>query len=104
MTLKTGKFDPSEIAALRSAAPLDADKAATLGRELSRSPRSIISKAISLEIPYNKKQAVTASKRGTPKADLVAAIAKGLDTDTDSIAGLVKADARSLSNLLSAIA
>ncbi|MGB1843051.1 MAG: hypothetical protein ACPHIB_02735 [Thalassobaculaceae bacterium] len=68
------------------------------------STRSVVSKIKSLGLDYTPKPKA-ASKAGDRilKADTVSAIAKALDVNVESIDGLGKADARSLSALLMAI-
>lgn len=66
--------------------------------------RSVISKIKSLGLDYTPK--APAGKSSAPqirKADLVRGIATALDVNYDTIAGLDKADRKSLSQLLGAI-
>jgi len=65
--------------------------------------RSVVSKIKSLDLAYTPKPKAASKAPRIRKADTVAAIAKALATDSDSLAGLAKADAASLSALLMAI-
>ena len=65
--------------------------------------RSVVSKIKSLDLDYTPKPKAASKGPRFRKADTVAAIAKALATDSDSLAGLAKADAASLSALLMAI-
>ena len=67
------------------------------------STRSVVSKIKSLDLPYTPKPKAASKSPRIRKADTVAAIATALATDSDSLAGLAKADAASLSALLMAI-
>ncbi len=95
------KYTPTMIEALRSAQPLNLAKAQTFASEWGVSYRSIIAKALSLGLTYEKK-AVTASSSDRPtKADLVREIERSLQGE--SLDGLEGASMRSLSALLMSI-
>ena len=66
------------------------------------STRSVVSKLKSLDLPYTPKPKAAAKPRSR-KADTVESIAKALDTSSDAIAGLAKADAAALNALLAAL-
>ena len=63
------------VDAIKAASPLDLGKAKDLAADFGVSHRSVISKAISLGVQYNKQPAKAKSVR-TTKADMVAAIRK----------------------------
>jgi hypothetical protein len=63
------------VDAIKAASPLDLGKAKDLAADFGVSHRSVISKAISLGIQYNKQPAKARSVRVT-KADMVMAIRK----------------------------
>ena len=93
------KYTPTMIEALRSAQPLNLEKAQSFSAEWGVSYRSIIAKVLSLGLTYEKK-AVTSSHRPT-KADLVREIERSLQGE--SLDGLQGASMRSLQNLLMSI-
>jgi len=96
-------YSTSMVTALQSQA-WDYESASAFASEHNLSVRSVISKIKSLELDYTPKpKTVSTSGPRVAKADIVSAIAKALDADPDSIAGLAKADARALSALLMAI-
>jgi len=96
-------YSTSMVTALQSQA-WDYESASAFASEHNLSVRSVISKIKSLELDYTPKpKTVSASGPRVAKADIVSAIAKALNADPDSLAGLAKADARALSALLMAI-
>ena len=100
-------YSEKQVAALRKAANdfgiLDGDIAAKLAADLGQSKRSVIAKIKSLDLPYRVAAKPVKGTRSTSKAEYVAAIAKALDADASTLAGLEKATALSLSGLLAAI-
>ena len=96
-------YSTSMVTALQSQA-WDYESASAFAAEHNLSVRSVISKIKNLDLDYTPKpKTVSTSGPRVVKADIVEAIAKALDADVDSIAGLAKADARALSALLMAI-
>ena len=95
------KYTPTMIEGLRKAQPLNLAKAQTFASEWGVSYRSIIAKALSLGLTYEKKT-VTSSSSNPTKKDLVAEIERALDAG-ESLTGLEGASMRSLSNLLMSI-
>ena len=96
-------YSTSMVAALQSQS-WDYDSASAFASEHNLSVRSVISKIKSLELDYTPKpKTVSTSGPRVVKADIVSAIAKALDADPDSLAGLAKADGRALNALLMAI-
>ena len=95
------KYTPTMIEGLRNAQPLNLAKAQTFASEWGVSYRSIIAKALSLGLTYEKKT-VTSSSSNPTKKDLVAEIERALDAG-ESLTGLEGASMRSLSNLLMSI-
>ena len=69
------KYTPTMIEKMSAAQPLNLSKAQAFASEFGVSHRSVISKAISLGIQYNKQPAKAKSVRVT-KADMVMAIRK----------------------------
>ena len=93
------KYTPTMIEALRSAQPLNLEKAQSFSSEWGVSYRSIIAKALSLGLTYEKKAVIPSSK--PTKRDVVAEIERALDAD--SLSGLEGASMRSLNALLMSI-
>lgn len=97
------QYTSTMVSTLQSQA-WDYDSASAFASEHNLSVRSVISKIKSLELDYTPKpKTVSTSGPRVVKADIVDSIAKALDTDPDSLAGLAKADGRALSALLMAI-
>ena len=79
------------------------ETAAAFASKHNLSTRSVVSKIKSLGLEYKKKEVVSVSQKRVSKADVVAEIAARLSTDVEKLAGLGKADAASLQQLLKAI-
>lgn len=95
-------YSESMVKALTSQGAWTFDQAVQFAEANNLSTRSVVSKIKSLDLPYTPKPKAASQPRFR-KADTVLAIAKALNTDSDSLAGLAKADAASLSALLMAI-
>ena len=94
-------YTEAQVKALRDASPVTLAVAKQFATDWNKSVKSIVAKSVSMGA---YKPIVRAERKGAKptKADLVAAIAKA--TDAESLAGLEKAPAVALSNLLAAIA
>ena len=94
-------YTEAQVKALRDASPVTLAVAKQFATDWNKSVKSIVAKSVSMGA---YKAAERAERKGAKltKADLVAAIAKA--TDAESLAGLEKAPAVALSNLLAAIA
>ena len=90
------------VDAIKAASPLDLGKAKDLAADFGVSHRSVISKAISLGVQYNKAAKPMASIKAS-KLDTVNAIAKGLNMPVADLDGLQNARASALDNLLANI-
>ncbi len=90
------KYTPTMIEALRSAQPLNLEKAQSFSAEWGVSRQSIITKASILGLTYEKKAAPSSTPRQT-KADLVREIEQALQGE--SLDGLQGATMRSLQAL-----
>ena len=99
--MTTINYTEAMVATLKTSAPIDYAKAQALGKELNRSPKSIIAKCKREGIEYISKPAPARKKSAPTKADIVSAICSGLDLD--DLNGLEKATGSALSKLLSAI-
>tara|TARA_B100000902_G_scaffold222723_1_gene211605 strand:- start:312 stop:605 length:294 start_codon:yes stop_codon:yes gene_type:complete len=93
-------YTPTRVEALRNAQPLNLEKAKSFSHGWGVSYRSIIAKALSLGLTYEKKAVVSSSSKPT-KRDMVAEIERALDAD--SLSGLEGASMASLSALLMSI-
>lgn len=100
-------YTSQQVAALEDAAKangtLNGELAAQLSADLGQSKRSVIAKIKSLGLPYTVAAKPVKGTRATSKAEYVAAIAKALDAEASTFAGLEKATAAALSGLLVAI-
>jgi len=97
------KYTPTMIEKMSAAQPLNLAKAQTFASEFGVSHRSIIAKALSLGLTYEKK-AVSSSSSSSDrptKADLVREIEQSLQGE--SLDGLQGASMRSLQSLLMSI-
>jgi len=99
MTQYTAKMEGQ----LREIGTFNYDSAAAFAGEHSLSVRSVISKVKSLGLIYHPREKVVAATPRIRKADVVAQIATASGADLDAIAGLEKADMRSLKELLKAL-
>lgn len=95
-------YSESMVKALTSQTDWTFAQAVQFAETNNLSTRSVVSKIKSLDLGYTPKPKA-ASKARFVKADTVLAIAKALDADSDELAGLAKADGKSLSALLMAI-
>ena len=92
-------YNDTMIATMKKVAPLNLDKAKDLASAFGVSHRSVISKAISLGIAYDKAPASPRKVRAA-KMDTVKAIAKAVDMPGADLDGLQNAKASALNNLL----
>ena len=95
------KYTPTMIEKLSAAQPLNLAKAQTFASEFGVSHRSIIAKALSLGLTYEKKAVSSSSSDRPTKADLVREIEQSLQGE--SLDGLQGASMRSLQALLMSI-
>lgn len=95
-------YTDNMVATLRAQAPFTYESAKAFADEHSLSVRSVISKLHNLGLEYNKQERVAAQPR-VRKADIVRSIALALSVSEDAIAGLAKADAKSLEALVRSI-
>ena len=93
-------YTEAQVKALREAQPVTLVVAKQFATDWNKSVKSIVAKSVSLGIYAAAERAERKGAKPT-KADLVKAIAKA--TDAESLAGLEKAPAIALSNLLMAI-
>ena len=84
---------------IRNSAPVNKEIAEKLASEFGVTTRSVISKAISMKVPYIKEQQVQAQAR-VRKAEVVRQIESALGVECNS---LVNATAKDLATLLDAI-
>lgn len=104
LNMSNVNYTPEMVKILEQNAPVDYAKAQDLAKQLDRGVRSIIAKCKREGIEYISKPAPAKKKAAATKVELVEAIAKALDCDTDSLSGLEKSTGIALSNLLSNIA
>ncbi len=78
----------------------DYAKAEAFASDNNLSTRSVIAKVKSLGLDYTPKPKAESATPRVRKADVVGAIALALEIPVDTIAGLAKADASALGNLL----
>ena len=92
------------VNAIRSAAPVNWNKAQALAVEHGLKPRSVVQVCVRHGIQYEKQGRV--SKTGAPvarKPELVKEIAVALNMETESLEGLEKASKESLQALLASL-
>jgi len=94
-------YTEAQVKALREAKPVTLAAAKRFAIDWNKSVKSIVAKSVSLGIYAAAERAERKGAKPT-KADLVKAIAKA--TDAESLAGLEKAPAVALNNLLKALA
>jgi len=86
-------YSEAQCAEIRSQAPLNFEKAAVLGAKFGKKTRSIIAKAISMEVEYIAKPRAT--KSGEPivlKSTLVSEIESKMGISLPSLAKATKVD------------
>lgn len=97
-------YSDKETAALQIAADengsITFDMAVELARELCKTPRSVIAKIKQMNLPYTPKPKAEPKAKGITKAEMVDLIAKNLEVDASVLAGLTKAKAEALSELV----
>ena len=94
-------YTEAQVKAIREAKPVSLAVAKQFATDWNKSVKSIVAKSVSMGVYVAAERAERKGAKST-KADLAAAIAKA--TQADSLAGLEKAPAVALSNLLRAIA
>ena len=95
------KYTPTMIEKMGAAQPLNLAKAQSFASEFGVSHRSIIAKALSLGLTYEKKAVSSSSSDRPTKADIVREIEQSLQGE--SLDGLQGASMRSLQSLLMSI-
>ena len=95
------KYTPTMIEKMSKAQPLNLSKAQAFASEFGVSHRSIIAKALSLGLTYEKKAVSSSSSDRATKADLVREIEQSLQGE--SLDGLQGASMRSLQALIMSI-
>ena len=83
---KAPNYTPEQEAAITAAAPLNADSAARLAAEFGKTTRSVIAKAVRMNVGYQSKQPTT--KTGEPitkKETLVSEIAAIVGANLDGL-------------------
>lgn len=97
--IKTPNYSPEQEQRIRDSAPIDATVAAALAAEFGKTARSVIAKAVRMEVGYNAKQPTTKSGDPVTKKDaLVSEIAAIVGSNLD---GLEKAPKAALHALAS---
>ena len=97
-------YNAQMVAQLQQNNDWDYDQALDFATQNGLSVRSVISKIRHLDLPYRgKPKTVSVNGPRIKKSVIVAQIAQAVGTDFDQIAGLDKADARTLNNLLKAV-
>lgn len=76
------------------------EMAEALGEQFGKSARSVIAKVKQLGLAYTPKAKPAKREKGLTKADLIAQIAENLGTNAEVLAGLNKATAKALSELV----
>jgi hypothetical protein len=83
---KAPNYSEAQEQRIRDCAPMNAARAAELGAEFGKSPRSVIAKAIRMGVAYERKQPTT--KTGEPvtkKETLVSQIAEVVEGNLDGL-------------------
>lgn len=96
----TPNYSKEQVQILIDSAPFDWDKAKELAEQFGKSPQSIVSKALSLELDYIRKPKPTKKVSKLTKAQLVEQIESKIDRKLD---GLDKTTTRVLLDLINGI-
>ena len=99
-------YTDKEVAVLTKTAEkgsITYEDAVRIGTEIGKSTKSVIAKALSLELPYERKPVEPKRPKGLTKTDLVASIKARMDREDLDLTGLEKATAQALNKLLEAL-
>ena len=96
-------YSENMVSEMESIGSFNYDSAAEFAGRYALTTRSVISKAKSLGLEYTPRVVAKATTPRIRKSDVVAGIADTLGADVDALAGLAKADMRSLNELVSRI-
>jgi len=97
---KTANYSEAQEQMIRDAAPLNMEKAAALAVTMGKKPRSIIAKAVRMEIPYEKKGPVTKTGEAVVRKETLVEKIKAFTGG--SLEGLEKASKPALVSILAA--
>ena len=89
------------VAQMEKIGSFDYASAEAFASEHGLTTRSVISKAKSLGLDYTPRVVAKAATPRVRKSDIVAQLAEQIGADADALAGLAKADMRSLNELVS---
>ena len=93
-------YSDSQVARLQAAAPISYEMAQELASEFGVSPRSVVSKVISLGLEYTPKPKAEKKGRGVTKAQLVAQISERTGVEFKSLGNAATSDLEALLTLL----
>ena len=99
-------YTDKEVAVLTKAAeagPISYEDAIRIGAEIGKSPKSVVAKVLSLELPYARKPEQPKRPKGMTKNDLVRTIEARMGVDFEKFNGLEKATAQALEKILEAL-
>ncbi|MEK9918730.1 MAG: hypothetical protein VW496_04980 [Pelagibacteraceae bacterium] len=97
------KYTDAMVAALVDRGSWDYDAAVAFASEHGLSTRSVVSKVLSLELPYTKRAAPARKTDGVTKAAVVETIEAEVGVALGDLHGLGKADRATLESLLAAV-
>ena len=102
---KAPNYTPAQEARIREAAPMNLAKATALALEFGKTPKSVVAKANSLGVVYEKK--TRTAKDGSEivkKTELVSEIAARIGVEAKDLESLANASKASLVKLLGSLA
>jgi hypothetical protein len=88
---------------LKSHDSLSYDDCVTIAESFGKSVQSVVSKVLSMEIPYVPKEKPKKRVSGKTKAEIVGEIEKKLELEYCKLSGLEKATAQALNNLVNSL-
>jgi hypothetical protein len=101
-TEKTVNYTAAQEQAIRDAAPLNAAKAAELAASMGKKPRSIIAKAVNMQVPYVKAGPKTKTGEAVVRKETLVEQISAF-TGSGSLEGLEKASKPALQTILAAL-
>lgn len=101
---KAKNYTAEQESAIKAAAPMNLEKAKAFAEEWGKSWRSVVAKAISLEVPYQAQEKPAKRPAKETKSEIVEQIENALAAPVGAFAGLEKATIRALVSLRETVA
>jgi hypothetical protein len=103
VTEKAANYTAAQEQMIRDAAPLNLEKATALGVQMGKKARSIIAKAVRMEVPYEKKGPVTKTGEAVVRKETLVEQIRAFTATGSNLEGLEKASKPALIAVLAAL-